>query len=72
MDCGLLEECLFFNGTSSEAIAVLKEAYCKGNPLLCARRRIAIAVGHEWIPPELNPDHTHLVQDIIIAALSGQ
>jgi len=76
MECELLKGCVFFNMpenvTQPHAIKVLKEVYCKGNYLLCARRQVVNAVGREHVPPELNPNHTHLVRDIITAALAKQ
>ncbi|MEI7850741.1 MAG: hypothetical protein WCH86_02815 [Kiritimatiellales bacterium] len=70
MNCELLDGCLFFNGLHESAIDALKEVYCKGNPNICARRQVAMAVGREQIPLDLTPNHTHRVQAIVNDILS--
>ncbi|MBC8205954.1 MAG: hypothetical protein H8E68_02245 [Kiritimatiellaeota bacterium] len=47
----------------------LKSIYCEGNSLLCARRRVAHALGHDLVPVDLHPDHTHLVHELLTAGL---
>lgn len=73
MKCELLSKCTFFEtmtGGENEKLAEgLKNVYCRGNPLLCARRRIAKSIGRENVPANIQPDHTHLVQDIVEASL---
>lgn len=49
----------------------LRKIYCEGNVLLCARRRVAHAVGREKIPNDLHPDHIHLVPELITASLNN-
>jgi len=53
MNCELLEGCTFFNtkemGNRPDLIEALKDVYCRGNPLLCARRRVAISIGRERV-----------------------
>lgn len=74
MKCELFEGCVFFNRKEltaySSLIEALKDVYCQGNPLLCARRRVAISIGREKVPEDLNPNHTHLVQELITATLA--
>ena len=74
MKCEWLENCPFFNMPEDvahpHAITAMKKIYCRGNSLLCARRQVANAVGREHVPLHLNPNHSHLVQDIIGVALS--
>lgn len=69
MKCELLKTCQFFNTTELEnqpcIVAQLKSIYCDGNALLCARRRIAHALGRDRVPVDLHPDHTHLVPELI-------
>jgi hypothetical protein len=76
MKCELLEGCPFFQtpkmSSNSDIVNSLIEVYCKGNPLLCARRRVAIAVGREKVPDGLSPNHMHLVQKIIELGLMEQ
>lgn len=72
MNCELLEQCPFFNTLSSLAANALKEVYCKGNPTLCARRQVAMAIGREKIPIDLYPNHDYRVQEIIESYLSEQ
>ncbi len=72
MNCELLEKCPFFNTLNSTAVKLLKEVYCQGNPLICARRQVANAVGRERVPEDLSPNHDYRVQDIIEAVLSEQ
>ena len=72
MNCELIKGCIFFNTLDSKAGDALKEVYCTGNPLLCARRQVANAIGRERIPLDLNPNHDYRVRDIIEDGLSGQ
>jgi hypothetical protein len=72
MVCEFIQGCVFFNTLDSKAVELLKEVYCLGNPLICARRQVANAVGRERIPPDLIPNHDYRVRDIIEAALSEQ
>lgn len=76
MSCELMDSCLFFNRTHAglhpHSIAALKEVYCTGDHLLCARRQVAKAVGGEHVPQHLTPDRIHLVRDIIEDVLSKQ
>ncbi|MDD3276276.1 MAG: hypothetical protein PHP93_04410 [Kiritimatiellales bacterium] len=72
MKCELIEGCLFFNKLDSKAGTALKEVYCLNNPALCARRQVAMAIGREFIPSDLTPNHNHRVQGIIEQVLSGQ
>ncbi|QHI70010.1 hypothetical protein [Tichowtungia aerotolerans] len=73
MKCELFEHCIFFSAQSEQGqpcvVEKLKAVYCRGNPLLCARRRVAQALGKERVPVDLHPDHTHLVHDLIAAGL---
>lgn len=73
MKCELLDDCIFFSAQSQEGqpciIEKLKAVYCRGNPLLCARRRVALALGQKKVPPDLHPDHMHLVHDLITSGL---
>ncbi len=72
MDCELLDQCPFYNTLSSQAVDVLKEVYCRGNPMVCARRQVAMAIGREKTPLDLAPNHDYRVQEIIEAFLSEQ
>jgi hypothetical protein len=72
MVCELVKGCIFFNTLDSKAVDALKEIYCEGNPLLCARRQVANAIGRERIPKDLNPNHDYRVQGIIEANSSEQ
>jgi len=69
MKCEQLENCAFFKtlaGNESSGIAAqLKALYCEDNPLLCARRRVARALGREKVPENLHPDHIHHALDLI-------
>ncbi|MGE4488619.1 MAG: hypothetical protein AB7E95_03635 [Kiritimatiellales bacterium] len=65
MNCELIGNCPFYNRLDSQAVSALKEVYCCGNPQICARRQVALAVGSEHVPPDLNPNHDYWVQDII-------
>ncbi len=71
MKCELINECKFFKtGTGGDPACIvekLKRKYCEDNPLLCARRRVAWAVGREKVPVELHPDHIHHALDLIAA-----
>lgn len=71
MDCESLAECPFFHTLDSEAVDVLKEVYCHGNPTICARRMVSRSIGRENVPANLHPNHTHLVPGIIETALAA-
>jgi hypothetical protein len=70
MKCEFLKNCPFFNCLTTVAVKALKEVYCRENPALCARLQVASAVGRENVPPDLTPNHNHLVQSIIEKVLS--
>jgi hypothetical protein len=53
-----------------DLVQSLKEVYCYGNPLLCARRRVAMAIGRSKVPDDLNPNHAHRVQELLINSIS--
>ncbi|MEI8207364.1 MAG: hypothetical protein WCG03_10840 [Kiritimatiellales bacterium] len=72
MHCELMAGCLFFNALHQDQINALKDVYCKNNPVICARRQVAMAVGRERVPQDLTPNHTHRVQGIVDAVLSGR
>lgn len=72
MNCELIKKCPFFNTLDSQAVKVLKEIYCIGNPAICARWQVAKAVGRENVPLDLTPNHDYRVQGIIESVLSGQ
>ena len=73
MKCEMLDHCIFFSAQSQQGqpciVEKLKAMYCRGNPLLCARRRVAMALGKEKVPSDLHPDHMHLVQNLIAIGL---
>lgn len=59
MTCELFCKCAF---TCNK---VLSENYCYGNPLLCARRRVAVTVGDDAVPRDLLPGQSERVLDLI-------
>lgn len=59
MTCELICKCSFLGCES------LAENYCKGNPTICSRRRVALTVGSEHVPEDLHPDQSHRVLDIV-------
>jgi len=71
MKCELLSDCKFSNTVTGAdhtcIVAKLKGMYCEGNPLLCARRRVAHALGRQKVPDDLHPDHIHHALDLIVA-----
>ena len=71
MKCELINDCKFFKTVTGSGPACiveqLKSKYCKANPLLCARRRVAQALGRSNVPAELHPDHIHHALDLIAA-----
>jgi hypothetical protein len=76
MKCELLEGCVFFNTKEikdrSDIIESLKATYCLDNPLLCARRRVAVTIGREKVPENLQPDQIHRVQPLIEEEILNQ
>lgn len=71
MKCELISDCKFFSKVTDanhSCIAEkLKSMYCEENPLLCARRRVAHALGRQQVPDALHPDHIHHALDLIVA-----
>ena len=59
MTCELICKCAF---NCDQATAV---NYCSDNPMLCARRRVAVTVGSRHIPEDLLPDQSDRVLDIV-------
>ena len=71
MKCELIDDCAFFKTITDTdrpcIVTRLKKQYCEENPLLCARRRVALALGREKVPAELHPDHIHHALELIAA-----
>lgn len=71
MKCELLEKCTFFTTMEANSqagrVEKMKHIYCEGNVLLCARRRVAHAIGYPNVPSDLHPDQIHLVPKLIAA-----
>lgn len=71
MKCELIRDCTFFKTMPGDdpscIVAQLKSMYCESNPLLCARRRVAHALGRNNVPSDLHPDHIHHALDLIAA-----
>jgi hypothetical protein len=63
MTCELFCKCSFTGCRD------LKENYCCGNPLLCARRRVAVTVGGENVPVDLLPSQSDRILDTILCVL---
>ncbi len=71
-DCELLTKCLYFNDklknmpTASEMV---KNMYCRWHYEECARYRVAMVLGTEYVPPDLFPPETERA-DKLLAQLS--
>jgi hypothetical protein len=76
MECELLNDCNFFQtitgGDQPCIVEKLKDMYCRGNALLCARRRVAHALSRERVPADLHPDHIHQALEIISNGLDTE
>ena len=66
MTCELFCKCSY---TCSESLV---DDYCRNNPMLCARRRVAITVGCENVPTDLLPSQSHRVMDAVFAGIEKQ
>ena len=69
-ECELTQGCIFFNNKMKDMPAtaeLLKAKYCKGAFADCARYRVFKALGRPKVPPELYPQQSEKVDEIIKA-----
>ena len=69
-DCELIQGCLFFNNKMKDMPAtaeILKARYCKSDFMVCARHRVFKALGRPKVPPDLYPQQSEMVDEIIKA-----
>ena len=67
-DCELIQGCLFFNNKMKDMPAtaeILKDRYCKSDFMACARHRVFKALGRSKVPPDLYPQQSEKVDEII-------
>jgi len=67
-DCECLPTCDFFNDQMRGLEAVkdmMKRRYCLGDSSDCARHMVFEALGKGRVPPELIPNQTGKVRDIV-------
>lgn len=68
MDCECLAECPFFNGRMKNMPSmteVLKQQYCKGDWLSCARCMIFVAQGADAVPADLYPHQSERARQLL-------
>ena len=58
-ECEFIQTCPFFHDkleTRAEEVESMKEKYCKGNNLNCARYMVVTSLGAEKMLPDLYPN----------------
>jgi len=71
MECPSLKVCPFFNHKMKDmpsAAELLKDRYCRGNYLNCARYMVASKLGKEKVPADLFPGQIDRAKEIIMKA----
>lgn len=66
--CSLLEKCIFFRDKmpiESPVGAMYKRKYCQGQHAICARYKVAQAIGRENVPTDLYPNMFERAEKII-------
>jgi hypothetical protein len=67
-DCECLTTCPFFNDQMAEMPSmsdIIKERYCAGSNVHCARHIVFRAMGRESIPADLYPSQVERAEEII-------
>lgn len=66
--CELVEQCIFFNDKMSDypfAAAQMKERYCLGDNLNCARHIVLEELGRDHVPSDLFPNDVARAERIV-------
>ena len=70
-DCELLGTCIFFNDQMAEMPSmstIIKERYCRGSNVHCARHMMVRVLGRDSVPRDLYPSQTERAEGLIDAA----
>jgi len=68
MQCELLERCAFHHDVMRNRLSTLsiyRSVFCDTASEKCARKIVARQVGEEKVPPDLYPNHTIRLRDLI-------
>lgn len=71
MECPSLKVCPFFNDKMKgmpSAAELLKDRYCRGSYVKCARYMVASKLGKEKVPADLFPGQTDRAKELIMKA----
>lgn len=69
-DCECLPSCPFFHDRMANKPAtaqILKQQYCLGDNIGCARHQVKVALGSQFVPSDLLPAQTEKVKAILAA-----
>ena len=69
-ECECLPKCPFFHdrmATKPATANIMKNQYCLGDNIDCARHRIKVAVGSELVPADLFPGQLDRVPQILVS-----
>lgn len=69
-DCECLPTCPFFNDQMTEMPSmaqIIKDRYCKGSNVNCARHMVFRVLGRERVPADLYPSQVERAEEILAA-----
>lgn len=67
-DCECLPTCIFFNDQMAEMPSmsnIIKERYCKGSNVHCARHMVFRVLGKTAVPKDLYPSQVERAQEVL-------
>ncbi|OGO82404.1 MAG: hypothetical protein A2Y18_00835 [Clostridiales bacterium GWD2_32_19] len=68
LTCEKLAACPFYNDkmtVESGIGSIYKKRYCEGNNLICARHKVSVEIGKEFVPENLYPNMLERAEEII-------
>lgn len=74
-ECELIQGCIFFNNKMQNMPAtaeLVKNKFCRGDFETCARYQVFKVLGRPRVPPDLYPQQSEKVQEIIKAGKAAQ
>lgn len=67
-DCELMTTCAFFNDQMADMPSmsnIIKERYCKGSNVMCARHMVFRVLGRDVVPKDLYPSQVERADELL-------
>lgn len=67
-DCELIVNCAFFNDEMADMpsmSSIIKDRYCKGSNVMCARHMVYRVRGRDEVPADLYPSQVERADEIL-------